>query len=426
MSGNEEIMFNKSEKKKDTTKQQNPLWTKDFTIITVGSIVSKLGNAISGFAIGLLVLDYTKSTFLYALYMVLYMAPRVIMPLLAGPYLDKYSRKRTIYTLDFISTGIYLTFAIIMFTGHFSYFFLVTGCVLLGSIDSVYNVAYDSFYPMLVSEGNYTKAYSISSTLETFTMMMIPVSAFLYNLVGIVPLFLFNAITFCTAAIFETQISTKESYTNDSEFSLKQYKDDFVEGVNYLKAERGLLAIAIYFTVTMFANGAMETLTLPYFKAGYEQGEYIYIAIMGFGVFGRMIGGIIHYKYKYPVDKKFSIALFVYFVITILDGSFLYLPFQIMMATRFLSGILGVTSYNIRISATQSYVPDERKGRFNGTFQMFVTCGMLLGELIAGALAEVVEIPYVITGFMIVNFFAIILVMYRNRDHVKQIYNRHA
>ena len=32
-----------------------PLWTKDFTIITLGSVVSLLGNAVSGFAIGLLV-----------------------------------------------------------------------------------------------------------------------------------------------------------------------------------------------------------------------------------------------------------------------------------------------------------------------------------------------------------------------------------
>ena len=38
---------------------KNKLWTRDFSIITIGSIISMLGNAVSGFAIGLVVLDYT-------------------------------------------------------------------------------------------------------------------------------------------------------------------------------------------------------------------------------------------------------------------------------------------------------------------------------------------------------------------------------
>ncbi|MFR5782338.1 MAG: hypothetical protein ACLUEK_11115 [Oscillospiraceae bacterium] len=46
------------------------LWTRDFTIITLGTVVSMLGNAVSGFAISMLVLDYTGSVFLYTLYMV--------------------------------------------------------------------------------------------------------------------------------------------------------------------------------------------------------------------------------------------------------------------------------------------------------------------------------------------------------------------
>ena len=43
------------------------LWTKDFTILTIGSVISMIGSSLSGFAIGLLALDETESTFLYAL-----------------------------------------------------------------------------------------------------------------------------------------------------------------------------------------------------------------------------------------------------------------------------------------------------------------------------------------------------------------------
>ena len=128
------------------------LWTKNFTIITIGTVVSMLGSAISGFALGLLVLDYTGSTFFYALYLVMYNAPKVIVPTLAGPFMDKFSRRKTIYTLDFISAISYGVFAWLIYSGHFHYAWLVCGCLLLGSVDSVYQVAYDSFYPMLITK----------------------------------------------------------------------------------------------------------------------------------------------------------------------------------------------------------------------------------------------------------------------------------
>ena len=76
--------------------ERKPLWTKNFTIITLGTVVSMLGNAVSGFAIGLLVLDYTGSTLLYAVFSVSYNLPKIIMPTLAGPYIDRFSRAKVI------------------------------------------------------------------------------------------------------------------------------------------------------------------------------------------------------------------------------------------------------------------------------------------------------------------------------------------
>ena len=84
------------------------LWTRNFTLLTAGSTISMLGNAIAGFSLGLLILDYTKSTFLYALTMVVYNLPKVVMPVLSGPYLDRFSRRKTLYSLDFVSAVLYL------------------------------------------------------------------------------------------------------------------------------------------------------------------------------------------------------------------------------------------------------------------------------------------------------------------------------
>lgn len=412
------------ERQKDTEK----LWTKNFTIITLGTVVSMMGNAISGFALGLLVLDYTGSTFLYALYMVMYNAPKVIAPTMAGPFLDKFSRRKTIYTLDFISAALYGGFALLIINGWFNYGFLIVGCLLLGTIDSIYQVAYDSFYPMLISEGNYTKAYSIQSTLESLTMFMVPVSAFLYNKVGIAPLFLADMVSFLIAAIMETQIRKEETYVKkeDESFGMAQYKKTFKEGVSYLKLERGLLAITLYFMVSSFSGGAFSTIVLPYFKTNFENGEYVYIFTMGWTMIGRLFGGALHYRMHFPTEKKFAIALSVYLITGLIDGTMLYLAIPVIMVFCFVEGILGVTSYNIRISATQSYVPDERKGRFNGIFQMAMTLGVLLGQLLSGVFTLFLSERAVLSGFAAFAFVAALVLIGGNREHVKKIYNRQA
>ena len=106
-----------------------PLWTRDFTIITLGSVVSMFGNAMSGFAMSLMVLDISESTLLYSIYIAMFTLPQLIMPIVSGALLDRFSRKKTIYTLDFISAGLYL----LMSAGHFQYGKnpVATCCVIL-------------------------------------------------------------------------------------------------------------------------------------------------------------------------------------------------------------------------------------------------------------------------------------------------------
>lgn len=404
------------------------LWSKDFTIITIGSVVSMFGNNIANFALSLFVLDYTKSTLMFALYMILYTIPQLILPSLAGPFVDKFSRRKTIYTLDFISTGIFAFLAFLAFINHLDYLIVVFFSAILGAMNSVYSVAYESFYPMLISEGNFTKAYSVSSTLECIPPFLIPVSIYIYKRTGMAPLFAINALTFLIAAIMETRISNiKENYVkeDDEAFGFSQYKENLIEGFKYLKEEKGLLAITLYFLITNFAASSTEIIGLPYFKENFNNGEYIFMCIYAATFIGRIVGGSLHYKLNIPSNKKFSIAILVYIIVSIIGAVTYYLPFIFMIIFNFMDGILGVTSYNIRISSTQSYVPNEKKGRFNGTFNMLIMAGSLLGQALSGFLGDhVIDKRLVVLTFFLINFIAVFCFIYRNKEKVKIIYNR--
>lgn len=415
----------------DSRRPAASLWTRDFTIITAGTVVSMFGNAMADFAMSLMVLDISKSTLLYAVYLAMYTIPQIIMPIFSGAILDRYSRKKTIYTLDFISAGLYLVMAWALSTGWFSFPVFALFCFLLGCIISMYMVAYDSLYPLLITEGNYQKAYSIQSILDTMSMVMVPVAAFLYKGIGIAPLMAANAVCFFIAAVMETQIKNEEKYIENQKATAlegagkgRQMLVDIKEGLRYLAGEKGLLAVTVYFAVIFTTGGIENVITLPYFKNTFTNGEYIYMLVWGCAVVGRSIGGGIHYKTKVPAARRYSLALVLYIFNALAEAFYLFFKVPVMMALCFLVGIGGVTTYTIRISAMQSYIPDEKKGRVTGAFNMLVMLGAFLGEAIGGLASEFIGERMIIMIAMIIQAALAVIIIGGNKAAISEIYNR--
>jgi len=412
------------------------LWTYDFTVITIGSLISMVGSSMAGFSISLLVLDYTGSTFLYMLFNVCYQLPLLFMPLIAGPYLDRMSRKKVIYWLDFLSAGLFFLMFLVLRAGWFSYLFLLASNTFYGAINSVYAVAYDSFYPNLITEGNSQRAYAVSSMLWPLASIMMPVAAAVYEaLDSAVPIFAANAACFFLAACFEQTIRCRETHMAsapppDSAGKLRQYARDFREGLAYIRGEKGLLCIALYFTALNLCSGA-DNLILPFFRSHPQRfaawpvaAVTLYAIVSNFEVAGRLVGGMVQYKVRIPPERKFLAALAAYAAIDAIGSLRLFLPIPLMAAAFFVQGMLGVTSYTIRTTATQAYVPDTMRARFNGAFQMMTSLGTVAGSLLVGALAEVFPERAVIVGIYAVVLLSVYLFIYRGRAHVADVYNR--
>ena len=280
-----------------------------------------MGNAVSNFALGLVVYNNTGSTLLYSLFIIIGTLPRVLVPMVAGPFVDRNSRKNIIVTIDTIYGFLFLIFAYITYAGLFYFpFYLLLG-IILGTLDSIYHVAYESLYPEFITEGNFSRAYSISSLIYPIAnTIMVPIAGFAYQWVGVAPLFLFNAITFFITQGVERFIEADEAHLNSrSDGESKQrpnYWDDFKEGINYIKNEPGLLAITAYFFVSAMTSASARTLLLPYFTQLGKVSQYS--LLMSISTMGRIVGGLAHYRFRYPTDQKFKIALCVYLLVAIL------------------------------------------------------------------------------------------------------------
>lgn len=443
-------------------KEKSPkLWGKNFSILTLGSFVSMLGNSVSGYIISLMIFDMTGSVFLFSVFTVSFYLPKMLFSMFAGAYMDRFSRKKVIYSLDFLSAFLYgVIFFILFFKLNFYWLFLIL-VLIVGSINGIYEVAFNSLFPNTISKDVYSRAYAVSSMIQPLALCMIPVASLVYyNFGSAAPLFIFNVLAFLTAAIFETRMDCSEGHidTGKNHLTFAAYKEDIKEGFRYTASDKGLLAITVYFCIMNFASGAYGTLALPFFKSSpqhfanaerqfpllfsvlnhfgsfgdWVQGifEYLcsdtatlYTFVMAFGVVGRLLGGVFQYRLKYNRKARFTVSVVCCVLIGILDMIMLYLPARFIMLCCLMTGLLSIAVYNIRLSTTQAYVPDAKRARFVSFFEMLFAGGNILGQILSGVLGEFIHGRYIISAFNIINIVTLFAVIVANAKWVKNIYN---
>lgn len=404
---------------------KNTLWTKNFTIITLGTVISAIGGVAMGFALSFVVFDNTGSTLMMALFAAASSLPGIILPVLLSPYLDNFRRKPVIVGLDYLSAVIYLLFGSYLLKHSFSLPLYLLFSLACGSIGSVYNLAYDSLYPNLIPEGFAQKGYTVSGMLyPTVTMVMTPVASILYTRLGLGVLCLGEGLLLAAAASVETQIKVEEHTKPGGKFSFSDYIGDFREGFRYLKKEKGLLRIYGYMPITQGISQATEPLIRAWFRTAPGLNLTMYALFTTAEFIGRTIGGIVHYKFEIPPEKRFSLAYLVYVTYNIMDTVLLWLGFPLMLINRGICGFLGINSATLRASSVQNYLPDNMRAKVNAVFNMLYALVPTLLTLAVGALGEVMDYRLCVTLVSAAGLLPCYLIMWRGREDVKKVYNR--
>ena len=404
---------------------KNTLWTKNFTIITLGTVISAIGGVAMGFALSFVVFDNTGSTLMMALFAAASSLPGIILPVLLSPYLDNFRRKPVIVGLDYLSAVIYLLFGLYLLKHSFSLPLYLLFSLACGSIGSVYNLAYESLYPNLIPEGFAQKGYTVSGMLyPTVTMVMTPVASILYTRLGLGVLCLGEGLLLAAAASVETQIKVEEHTKPGGKFSFSDYIGDFKEGFRYLKKEKGLLRIYGYMPITQGISQATEPLIRAWFRTAPGLNLTMYALFTTAEFIGRTIGGLVHYKFEIPPEKRFSLAYLVYVTYNIMDTVLLWLGFPLMLVNRGICGFLGINSATLRASSVQNYLPDNMRAKVNAVFNMLYALVPTLLTLAVGALGEMMDYRLCVTLVSAAGLLPCYLIMWRGREDVKKVYNR--
>lgn len=405
------------------------LWTKNFTIITIGTFISAIGGVAMGIALSLVVFDQTASTWLSALYAAASLVPGMTLPFLLAPLIDRCNKKNLIVVLDYSTGVLYLLFLCYLRTVGFQYGAYVLFSFLTGCIGAVYNLAYECLYPELIPEGFTGKGYAVSSMIYPLTTTLItPLAAVIYQHWGVEYIFLGEGLLLLIAATFEVRITYKNHVAPQEEHRtlscrLRAYLRELLEGIRYLRQEVGVRNIYFYMTVTNACGSANGLMTLAYFQTAHGLTTAMYSLLISAETIGRAVGAAVHYFIRIPEQKRYWLTVRVYLIYETCDGAMLFLAYPVMLVLKFTLGFLGVNTATLREAAVQHYLPDEIRARVKGLFSVLISIGYLLAELAVGALGEIFPYRAIVLGMACVSMFCIFLFIIRNRAQVKEVYN---
>ena len=400
------------------------LWSHDFIIITLGTLISAIGSTAMSFALSLVVFDHTSSTLMTGIFTAISLMPTVLIPILAAPLVDGCCRKRLIVMLDSGNGILYLLFAAFLLMQEFSYAGYLIFSLLTASFGAIYSLAYSSLYPDLIPKGFAQRGYSVSSLIyPSVTALFTPVASLLYVHLGIAWICAMEGILLLTAALFEARIRYQETI-GKRVFTLQKYKGDLMDGFRYLKKEKGIRSIYGYMAVTNASAEGINLVTMAMFQSSPILTTTMYAFLTTADTIGRMAGGLMHYVLHIPAKKRYRVAVSVYAVYESLDMVFLFLPYPLMVVNRFTCGFLGINSLNIREASTQNYLPSHMRARVNALFQVLVALIMMASRFSAGVIAQYVSYPLTALLFASFSMLAIFLLIIRNRKQVSKIYDQ--
>ena len=401
----------------------NTLWSKNYTFVTLATILGAAGGIAGNFALSFLVYDETGSTLAAAILVAIQVFPNFLIPLLVSPIMDRLPRKPFLVGGDLVNGALYAAAGIYLLFQPFSYTGYLFFSLLLASLSSFDGLAYNAIFPRLIPDGFEEKGYTISTMIyPVLNVVMMPLAALLLDVIGVAWILVIQGILSVFAALIESNIELVEHRKKGGHFSLSEWKNDLVEAVKLLKNDSGLCSTYIYMAVTNGVGNAFSPILVAFFRtaAGFTIAMYSFFSAAEF--IGRSIGGFIHYHITIPPKKRFRFVFSVYQMYEAMDMILLWLPYPLMLVNRSLCGFLGINSAIMRQAAVQKYIPDDYRARLNALDTVLSSAGLCIFSLAIGALGELLDYRLCLTVGGLFTSIVLWATVWKHRSSVKKIY----
>lgn len=240
-------------------------FSKDFTLVILGQIISLFGNAAIRFALPLYLLNLTGSSALYGTVTACAFIPSILLSPIGGMVADRVNKRNIMVILDFFTAAVILAFTLLMQRGNLILLLTVTLMILFG-IAGAYQPAVQASIPALVQQDQFMVANAVINTISSLASLAGPVfGGLLYSAYGLKPVLWICTTCFVLSAVMELFIQIPfEKQALDGGI-WETAKMDFAQSIRFIRKEKPIIgkALVVVCGMNLFL-AAMITVAVPY------------------------------------------------------------------------------------------------------------------------------------------------------------------
>lgn len=409
------------------------IYNRNFKILVLSRFISVLGTMIFDFALGLYVLDITKSASIFSMIIGVAILPQGLVDIFGGVLVDKKNKKKIIVITEILSGIATLIFMVLFNIVNIKIYFIAICVILLNAFQGLCWLALMASIPNIVGKEKTTQANSFFQGIGAVTNILGPIiGAVAYKALGMNMICILDSLSFTIGGLlavflrYDVKEKNQENVTGSYIYNIKVV----FKYINDNKIIKFFLIVAL--VVNLIYNPLMlvvlQYITYDVLKLSALQVSLIKAA----GAMGIISGAVIVGKMK---DTKLILQGFFSLLgiqaVLIIMWAFPSFPFSSNMQPVLITGVFFVllltygalnTIQNLPvITFFQSEVPEELRARVFGILNSALLLSTPLGIWIYGILLQKMNWTYILWASGIIMI--IMCFIFRKNRHYMAFIN---
>ncbi|MGD0146364.1 MAG: MFS transporter [Nitrososphaerales archaeon] len=228
---------------------------KNFLALLFGRGASSLGDYFGNLALSWLVYAITSSALDLAITWVVFMIPRALVRLLAGVYVDKWNKRRTMLATEIIRAVLFGAIGAGNLVGYTPLAFIFTVAFSVGLLGALFDLVGNTVVPFLVGKDSLLRANSTFTAVFQVDSIVGPALAGItIALFGTAVALLADSLSFVVLVFALFMITVPPMPLGQTR---RTWRRDFKEGFAYFKTRMDLVWMSILVMGSNFGLGAL-------------------------------------------------------------------------------------------------------------------------------------------------------------------------
>jgi Na+/melibiose symporter-like transporter len=409
---------------------------RDLRLLFGAGLISMTGDWILRIGLVYYVYALTSSTMASALAMLASFVPQVLLGSVAGIFVDRWDRRRTMVVSNLLlaagllplllvddASRVWIAYAVLFWEGLVAQFFIPAEQALI---------------PSLVDDAQLVGANAVNGQVRDLSRLVGSavggVAAAVGGLAGVA---LMDAASFVISAALIGLMGTRkvaapsptaEPATDAFVHRVAALRREWADGMRLLSRHRVLRLLTWFVLVTAIGEGIMSTLFAPFVRSVLHGGSGAYGIVVAVQAIGGLIGGLCAVSLAQRVSAARMVGvgsvLFGLVDLAIFLYPLGYVAVWPAAVGMIIVGLPGAISIAGLMTLFQRNTADSHRGRVFGALGAAEGVAVLLGTAAAGWLGEAIGIVPVLAvqgaGYVVAGF-AVLVLMRRSPDGTPQV-----